>query len=164
MMMLRHSNTHRYIILGLYFLVSLSVNNLSFCFFLHPPSCAAVIIRRILPLSTRIRTFVPRPASQNDKTRHYLLLFIIADGAIISHPSSSLCICFYLFKTLTLSLSLCFFSMPVSSLHIYSGTSRSLFFSPLPTFCTHVSSFCWLPCFHNNLRPFTRCITIFNQK
>lgn len=61
------------------------------------------------------------------------------------------------------NLFLSFFHAPLLFAYLFSHISLSVF-PPLPTFRTGVSSFCQQPCFHNNLRPFTHCITIFNQK
>lgn len=127
-------------------------------------------INCILPLCLSVQTHTHTPLwldrlPRMTKTLYYLLLFIIADGAIISWPRclspSSPCICFYLFRPLTLSL----FPALSSSLHVYVYSDTSPSFSPPPL--TQSLPLC--PAFVTRLvsittATFLSCLTIFNQK
>lgn len=89
------------------------------------------------------------------KTWYYLLLFIIADAAIISWPRclspSSPCMCSFIQISITFSLFLAMapllmfmFIQTHLPLSVLAPTSSSL------PHCTRVSSFCYKPRFHNN--------------
>lgn len=99
-MTFRHSHTDRHTILG--FLVRFSVNNL--CFLVFSSLCTRSMYYLSIAFSHSVQThthtrshihsthththtplFLKR-LPRMTKTQHYLLLFIIADGAIISWP------------------------------------------------------------------------------
>lgn len=99
------------------FLVGFSADNL--CFLVYSLACAAdpcIIYQLHSPTPskyTHTHTHTHLCGSTaflewEKKNVYYLLLFIIADGAIISRPRhlslSSLCICVYLFRPLSHSL------------------------------------------------------------
>lgn len=95
-MTFRHSHTDRHTILG--FLVRFSVNNL--CFLVFSSLCTrsmyylSIAFSHSVQTHTHGRTFTAHTHTplflkrlpRMTKTQHYLLLFIIADGAIISWP------------------------------------------------------------------------------
>ena len=163
------SHTHSRTILG--FLVGFSVNNL--CFLVFSSLCSRSMYYLSIAFSHSVQTHTHTPLWHDrlprmTKTRYYLLLFIIADGAIISwprRPSPSSLRSAYVFIYSDLSLlSLPFFPCPSPPLYMFMFIQTPLFRPPslppsapvCPAFVTSLVSI--------TTATFLSCLTIFNQE